>query len=317
MDSLVRFSEINQSKPFDFHLILSNQKVAELVKRLDLLSIKKVSLVGILSPLSINEWSLKAELRATVKQKCVISFKPVKTIVCETINRTFSPAASQNTSKVVDDDGNTSTTDLQIEILNQRPVALFERPPDGEIGDAYIFSSSSFDPDGDSSELSHYWTFSDRESPIENATSVSRTFSNPGLHSVSLTVIDERGLESAPKTFLLYIENPLPVPIMTFSCPSDEEGLMFEIPEEGIIPGDTIGFIKYEDTDGTWQKVQTYYKTTLGLKSDGTLWAWGRNAKKLVVNPASQSEVVYEPLQVIMPPEPKDFDKDGLSLIHI
>ena len=105
MVSLVRFSEINQSKPFDFHLMLSNEKVAELVKRLDLLSIKKVSLVGVLSPLGINEWSLKAELRATVKQKCVISFKPVKTIVCETIDRTFSPAASQNTSKAVDDDG--------------------------------------------------------------------------------------------------------------------------------------------------------------------------------------------------------------------
>ena len=104
MGSLVRFSEINQSKPFDFHLMLSNEKVAELVKRLDLLSIKKVSLVGILSPLSINEWSLKAELRATVKQKCVISFKPVQTIVCEPINRTFSSSALQNTFES-DDDG--------------------------------------------------------------------------------------------------------------------------------------------------------------------------------------------------------------------
>ena len=104
MDSLVRFSEINQSKPFDFHLILSNKKAAEFVKRLDLLSIKKVSLVGILSPLSINEWILNAELRATVKQKCVISFKPVQTIVCEPINRTFSPSALQNTFEA-DDDG--------------------------------------------------------------------------------------------------------------------------------------------------------------------------------------------------------------------
>ena len=104
MDSLVRFSEINQSKPFDFHLIISNQKVAEFAKRLDLLSIKKVSLVGILSPISINEWILKAELRATVKQKCVISFKPVQTIVCEPINRTFSSSALQNTFEA-DDDG--------------------------------------------------------------------------------------------------------------------------------------------------------------------------------------------------------------------
>ena len=104
MDSLVRFSEINQSKPFEFHLMLSNQKVSELIKRLDILNIKKVSLVGILSPISINEWSLKAELRATVKQKCVISLEPVQTIVHEKINRTFSPSALQNASEA-DDDG--------------------------------------------------------------------------------------------------------------------------------------------------------------------------------------------------------------------
>ena len=104
MESLLRLSELNQSKPFKFHLRLSNEKVSELIRSLDLLNIKKVSLVGSLSPLSIYEWSLKAVLKATVKQKCVISFKPVQTIVCETINRTFSPSALQNTFQA-DDDG--------------------------------------------------------------------------------------------------------------------------------------------------------------------------------------------------------------------
>ena len=104
MDPLVRFSEINQSKPFEFHLILQKQKTHELIKRLDLLNIKKVSLVGKLIPLGNNEWSLKAELRATVNQKCVISFEPVQTIVREPIDRTFSPSALQNTFEA-DDDG--------------------------------------------------------------------------------------------------------------------------------------------------------------------------------------------------------------------
>ena len=104
MDSLLRFSELNQSKPFEFHLRLSNQKISGLIKRLDVLNIKKVSLVGSLSPLSIDEWSLKAVLKATVKQKCVISFKPVKTVVFEPINRIFSPSALQNTFEA-DDDG--------------------------------------------------------------------------------------------------------------------------------------------------------------------------------------------------------------------
>jgi len=44
MDSLLRFSELNQSKSFEFDLRLSNQKVSELIKDLDVLNIKKVSL---------------------------------------------------------------------------------------------------------------------------------------------------------------------------------------------------------------------------------------------------------------------------------
>ena len=104
MDSLLRFSELNQSKPFEFHLRLSNQKISELIKRLDVLNIKKVSLVGSLSPLSIDEWSLKAVLKATVKQKCVISFKPVQTVVNDTISRTYSASALHNPYDA-DDDG--------------------------------------------------------------------------------------------------------------------------------------------------------------------------------------------------------------------
>ena len=104
MDYLVRFSELNQSKPFEFHFMLSNQKVSDLIKRLDLLDLKKVSLFGILSPININELSLKAELRATAKQKCVISFNPVQTIVHEKINRTFSSSVLKSTL-AADDDG--------------------------------------------------------------------------------------------------------------------------------------------------------------------------------------------------------------------
>ena len=140
------------------------------------------------------------------------------------------PGIKNITLEVTDDDGNSTIAHLEVEVLNQRPVALFERPRDGNIGDAYIFISASFDPDGDSSSLVHIWSFSDRDSPIENTSSVSRTFSEPGLFSVSLTVIDERGLESAPKTYLLSIGNPLPVPILSFSCPSDGEEIMDGIP---------------------------------------------------------------------------------------
>ena len=103
MDSLVRFSEINQAKTFKFHLPLSKEQILTLMSRLDLLSLKKISLTGYLSPLEKDKWTLKAKLKATVKQKCVITLKPVQTIVSETVNRTFAPLDIQKGSEIIDD----------------------------------------------------------------------------------------------------------------------------------------------------------------------------------------------------------------------
>ena len=103
MESLVRFSEINQAKRFEFHLTLSKEQTLQLIKRLDLLSLKRVFFKGNLSPLAENRWALKAELRATVKQKCVITLKPVQTVVSETVNRTFAPLDVQKGSEIIDD----------------------------------------------------------------------------------------------------------------------------------------------------------------------------------------------------------------------
>ena len=103
MDSLVRFSETNQAKTFEFKLTLSKEQNLQLIKRLDLLSLKKVSFMGNLSPLAEDRWVLEAKLRATVKQKCVITLKPVQTIVSETVNRTFAPLDVQKGSEIIDD----------------------------------------------------------------------------------------------------------------------------------------------------------------------------------------------------------------------
>ncbi|MGA1776169.1 MAG: hypothetical protein ACO39G_03720, partial [Flavobacteriaceae bacterium] len=139
-------------------------------------------------------------------------------------------------------------------------------------------------------------------------------------YNLKVYVFEKEGL--TPNTDYVYkwqLETNTPYGTLTtdevkFTTPSGFDVLpyqLFEIPEEGLIPGDTIGYIKYEDTEGSWKKVQTYYKTTLGLKTDGTLWAWGRNAKNLVVNFGGSSEVIYEPIQVRLPPNLDDIDTDG------
>ena len=86
----------------------------------------------------------------------------------------------------------------------------------------------------------------------------------------------------------------------------------YELPEwvkgddgvSSLIVGDTIGKIKYDDIDQNWVKVQTFYKTTMALNSDGELWAWGRNTTSLVpglkqksdYNDVDKPEIQFKPV---------------------
>ena len=145
----------------------------------------------------------------------------------------LTPGMKNISLTVTDDDGNSTFAILQVNVINQRPVAVFSRPADGNVDTTYTFTSYSFDPDGDSSQLSTLWTISDLDDPIENVSSVSHTFMDPGLYTVTLTVTDVLGLESAQKSFTLRIENPLPIPEIDFSCPSVDDIILDREPEEG------------------------------------------------------------------------------------
>ena len=144
----------------------------------------------------------------------------------------LTPGLKNISLTVTDDDGNSTSAIIQVNVINQRPVAVFTRPMDGTVDTTYTFISYSFDPDGDSSQLSTIWTISDLAGPIENTTSVSHTFMEPGLYTVTLTVTDELGLSSAEKSFTLRVENPLPVPSIEFSCPSVNDTILDREPTE-------------------------------------------------------------------------------------
>ena len=116
----------------------------------------------------------------------------------------------------IDDAGDVSWTILRVEVLNQRPVAIFPRPADGTTNTVYNFMSSSFDPDGNSGNMSHNWTITGIEDPITN-NQVNHVFNEPGVYAVTLIVTDERGLESLPKSYTVHIENPLPMPVLSVS----------------------------------------------------------------------------------------------------
>ena len=130
------------------------------------------------------------------------------------------PGLKNVTLEVTDDDGNTSIAILQVLVINQRPVAIFARPSDGNIDTEYIFESLSFDPDGNSSSMQIIWNISDFQESVYNVTSVYHTFTKPGLYRISLVVIDEKGQPSAEKSYTIRIENPLPIPKLEFRQPS-------------------------------------------------------------------------------------------------
>ena len=133
---------------------------------------------------------------------------------------------------VTDDDGNTSTTTITVTVMNQRPVALFSRPADGTVSTQYTFQSASFDPDGDDSAMTTIWSI-EGEEPVTNQSAVVHTFLEPGVYTVSLLVIDELGLESHLKSYLISIENPLPLPVMT-AYEASLNGELVTSPSENI-----------------------------------------------------------------------------------
>ena len=96
----------------------------------------------------------------------------------------------------------------------------------------YTFQSTSFDPDGDDSVMTTIWNIEGEEEVI-NQSAVLHTFDEPGVYTVSLRVIDELGLESHLKSYLVSIENPLPLPVLT-AYEASIDGVLVTAPSEDI-----------------------------------------------------------------------------------
>jgi PKD repeat protein len=94
-------------------------------------------------------------------------------------------------------------------IENRHPVSTPNGPYEGKVGSLIIFSSvGSFDPDGGS--LSYLWDFGDNNQSFD--ANPSHVYSEKGDYSVSLTVMDEYGLEDKQSTKCVIIENQSPLP---------------------------------------------------------------------------------------------------------
>ena len=130
------------------------------------------------------------------------------------------PGIRNVTLIVEDNDGNMSSHNFYVMVLNQRPLAVMPRPVDGEVGQPYVFDASgSYDPDGLATDLTYRWEI-DHE-VIENISTVYYSFEEPGTYSVSLRVFDAEGQPSGLKTYTIEIQNPQPIPVIEARIATD------------------------------------------------------------------------------------------------
>ena len=192
------------------------------------------------------------------------------------------PGVKSVTLKVTDDDGSESTAQLFVNVLNQVPVADFTvkvttdgntvaidfRAEDGFVDIPYTFDGiSSYDIDsatGDSSGLTYNWSFGDGE--YRDSAISTYTFTEPGIHQVSLYVTDDYGAKSLTKTITVRVQNPLPIiSVRILDGFVDNQQMDRNTPRPiGFIPdawthtfdsaGNTFtapGYMLYFDSDGT------------------------------------------------------------------
>lgn len=130
---------------------------------------------------------------------------PAVTVATPTVQHTYDAAGSYDVTLVVtDDDGfqsepDATTATIQPIVVEDDPIADPNGPYDGFVGVALTLDGSgSFDPDGGA--ITQYdWDFGDGTPAVTVTTpTVQHTYAAAGLYTVTLTVIDDEGAQSAP-----------------------------------------------------------------------------------------------------------------------
>ena len=87
--SHLRLADLATRKPTTFELIPTANERKAIAAALGIVSVKKLRFIGALAPQDRKDWTLTAELGATVVQDCVVTLDPVTTRIDEDVIRSY------------------------------------------------------------------------------------------------------------------------------------------------------------------------------------------------------------------------------------
>jgi len=142
--SHLRLADLATRKPTPFELVPTAQERAAIANDLDIVGIKKLRFAGTLSPQGRKDWTLNAELGATVVQSCVVTLDPVTTRIDEPLIRHYMAELPEieaaEIEMPVDDtvEDLPETLDLAQVMIEALALALplYPRKPDADLTDA-------------------------------------------------------------------------------------------------------------------------------------------------------------------------------------
>jgi uncharacterized metal-binding protein YceD (DUF177 family) len=85
----LRIADLASRKPTDFDITPDAALRDTIAKELGILGLKKLRFAGQIVPAGKRDWTLTAQMGATVVQACVVSLEPVTTRIDETVERIY------------------------------------------------------------------------------------------------------------------------------------------------------------------------------------------------------------------------------------
>ncbi|MCK0094312.1 DUF177 domain-containing protein [Yoonia sp. F2084L] len=87
--SRMRLADLATRKPTEFELMPTAEERRAIADALDIVGVKKLRFIGALAPQGRQDWTLTADLGATVVQDCVVTLDPVTTRIDEPVKRSY------------------------------------------------------------------------------------------------------------------------------------------------------------------------------------------------------------------------------------